>query len=93
MDKQTREYIRRQISALQLARIERGGLQSVSPDNLLRLAVDAEEQGLIEIGEALRKFADISNTLLGEGWSEERIEEAFYRLMEKRRNLKCSLSL
>lgn len=79
MDKETREYLKNRLDREARARVERGWM-NCDPEYLTIRAMEARELGHEEVAEALEHFRDrVVNTLIGEGWTVERIEAVAYK--------------
>jgi hypothetical protein len=84
MDAETRKLLKQAVDIASREAVANGRMD-LDPESLTRRAWEADEQGFPEIGDALRKLRDdVVNHLLGEGWSLDRIEQAFYRTQTRR---------
>jgi hypothetical protein len=83
MDKDYKDYLRREIDKAARLRVESGYLDC-DPESLSSRALEAEILGFPEVAQAFRNFRDnVVNQLIGEGWSVERIEAAMLHHWEK----------
>lgn len=78
MDRDIRDYLRKQVDLVARQRAETGWMDC-DPESLTMRANEADSLGYYEIGEALRTFRDkVVNQLLSEGWSLSKIEQVAY---------------
>jgi hypothetical protein len=83
MNKEQRDWLRSEIDKAARIRVE-NGYMDCDPESLTKRALEFDDIGRPDLGDALRRFRDlVVNQLMAEGWSIAKIEETAERVWRK----------